>query len=211
METTSNITQSIEIIAEQTTICQNKYGDLFSSLTWSSNTNIQCICKDNQNKEIACSQLDENTINSQCTIPKNSERKDWICSCPNGYVEENGIKTDKCLVNAYGSLGITCGPEELRTGTCKRNINKTLGIRNSETTPNPTLMLQDVVLAATSFIGTLIMIALVVMGVKYVRWWFDESASGDLKGNIKKLLIWLFLVIGSYTIIRLIQYVARWY
>jgi hypothetical protein len=71
--------------------------------------------------------------------------------------------------------------------------------------------LQDVVLAATSFIGTLIMIALVVMGVKYVQWWFDESATGDLKGNIKKLLIWLFLVIGSYTIIRLVQYVARGY
>lgn len=134
-----------------------------------------------------------------------------ITKCENWYVESGGIQTDECLINGYGSLWIQCGPEELRAGTCKRNINKTLWIRNSETTPNPTLMLQDIVLAATSFIGTVIMIALVVMWVKYVRWWFDESASGDLKWNIKKLIIGLFLVIGSYTIIRLIQYVARWY
>jgi hypothetical protein len=44
-----------------------------------------------------------------------------------------------------------------------------LGVRQSDTTPNPTVLLQDVVLAATSFVGTLIMIALIVMGVKYVR------------------------------------------
>lgn len=136
----------------------------------------------------------------------------WWCACPNGYaVWADGKPTSECLVNTAGNLWINCGPQQLKNGTCTWNINKTLWIRSSETTPNPTLLLQDVVLAATSFIGTLIMIALVVMGVKYVQWWFDESATGDLKGNIKKLLIWLFLVIGSYTIIRLVQYVARGY
>lgn len=131
--------------------------------------------------------------------------------CPNGYVKSWWIDTNECLINGTDNLGIQCNAKQLINGTCSRNINKTLGVRQSDTTPNPTVLLQDVVLAATSFVGTLIMIALIVMGVKYVQWWFDEGANWDLKGNIKKLLIWLFLVIGSYTIIRLVQYVARGY
>lgn len=39
----------------------------------------------------------------------------------------------------------------------------------------------------------------------------DENSTGDLKGNIKKLLIGLGLVIGSYTIIRIVQYIAKGY
>ena len=132
-------------------------------------------------------------------------------TCTNWYTEKNGIKQNECLENGTDNLGINCDATQLINGTCHRNINKTLGVRQSDTTPNPTVLLQDIVLAATSFVGTLIMIALIVMGVKYVKWWYDESSTGDLKGNIRKLLIWLFLVIGSYTIIRLIQYVARWY
>lgn len=132
-------------------------------------------------------------------------------TCTNWYTEKNGIKQNECLENGTENLGIQCNATQLINGTCSWNINKTLGVRISETTPNPTVLLQDVVLAATSFVWTMIMIALIVMGVKYVQWWFDEGANGDLKGNIKKLLIWLFLVIGSYTIIRLVQYVARGY
>lgn len=131
--------------------------------------------------------------------------------CPNGYVQSWWIDTNECLINGTDNLGIECDSTQLINGTCSRNINKTLGVRQSDTTPNPTILLQDIVLSATSFVGTLIMIALIVMGVKYIKWWYDESSTGDLKGNIRKLLIWLFLVIGSYTIIRLIQYVARWY
>ena len=141
----------------------------------------------------------------------NDPRQVCIKECPNGYVEVCGEEQNECLEKGVDSLGINCEPNQLINGTCTRNINKTLGIRQSDTTPNPTVLLQDIVLSATSFVGTMITIALIVMGVKYVKWWYDESATWDLKGNIKKLLIWLFLVIGSYTIIRVIQYVARGY
>lgn len=132
-------------------------------------------------------------------------------TCPNGYVQSEGLDVNECIINNAGDLGVQCSPDQLRNGTCSWNINKTLWIRLSDTTPNPTLLLQDIILSATSFIGTLMVIALIVMGMKYVQWWFDEGSTGDLKGNIKKLLIGLFLVIWSYTIIRIIQYVARWY
>ncbi len=152
--------------------------------------------------------LKETQLNQQCA--KNIPWSVWIdgqCKC------KNGMSSDKmeCLRNGTDNLGINCDTTQLINGTCSRNINKTLGVRQSDTTPNPTVLLQDIVLSATSFVGTVIMIALIVMGIKYVKWWYDESSTGDLKGNIKKLLIWLLLVIGSYTIIRLIQYVARGY
>jgi hypothetical protein len=136
------------------------------------------------------------------------------CVCQNGTVTDKDSAwnpVDACIVGASDSLGIKCDVKQLMNGTCTRNINQTLGIRSSDTTPNPTVMLQDIVLSATSFVGTLIMIALIVMGVKYIKWWYDEGATGDLKWNVRKLLIWLWLIIGSYTIIRIVQYVARGY
>jgi len=143
--------------------------------------------------------------------PWDSSKKECFKDCSNWYVEKDWVKQNECLVNGTDNLGINCNSTQLINGTCSRNINKTLGIRGSDTTPSPTILLQDIMLSATSFVGTVIMIALVVMGIKYVKWWYDESSTGDLKGNIKKLLIWLLLVIGSYNIIRLIQYVARGY
>ena len=57
----------------------------------------------------------------------------------------------------------------MKAGTCSRNINQTLGIRQSQTTVNtPTMLLQDIVLTATGFVGTVMMIALLVVGFKYV-------------------------------------------
>lgn len=129
------------------------------------------------------------------------------CSCPAGLTDDKL----ECIRNDYGTLGIQCSPAQMRNGTCSRNINKTLGIKESNTNANPTLFVQDLVLTATSFVGTLMVIALLVMGFKYVMGGMSESSTGDLKWNMKKLLIGLGLVIGSYTIIRLIQYVARGY
>lgn len=134
-------------------------------------------------------------------------RANGTCACPAG-VTDDGLE---CIRNDYGTLGIQCSPSQMRNGTCSRNINKTLGIKESNTNANPTLFVQDLVLTATSFVGTLMVIALLVMGFKYVMGGMNESSTGDLKGNMKKLLIGLGLVIGSYTIIRLIQYVARGY
>jgi len=171
----------------------------------------------NQQKNEECKQnilwSTRDTVVWSCTCEKGMVPDKLECrkTCPDWYTEINWVKQNECLINTAWDLWIDCAPEKLINGTCSRNINKTLGVRQSDTTPNPTVLLQDIVLAATSFVGTMIMIALVVMGIKYVKWWYDESSTGDLKGNIRKLLIWLFLVIGSYTIIRLVQYVARGY
>ena len=191
--------------------CKQQYSDVAVHVTIDMN---QCLCQWKDNTNVSCSTLSQEYLTQKLCgwdAPKYSIRSikewKWACICA-AWVTDDG---KECINNAYGNLGIECSPEQMRNGTCSRNINKTLGIRTSDTTSNPTLFVQDIVLAATSFVGTLMVIALVVMWFRYVQGGMDESSTGNLKGNIKKLLIWLGLVIGSYTIIRLIQYIARWY
>ncbi len=194
--------------------CGNKYWSIYNKLSsdW-------CICEVNNWKKENCASLSQETLNTLlCPTPKYSERimknNKWACECVNWYAKDWSTWKEKepkeCLVNKAGSVGIKCTAQDLINNTCSRNINKTLGIRSSDTTPNPTLLLQDVVLGATSFVGTIIMVALVYLGFKAVLQWADDSdALWDIKGKAKNLIIWFLLVIGSYTIIRLVQYIAR--
>lgn len=133
----------------------------------------------------------------------------WVMTPNEDKADINTNSTSGSTDNGVSSLGINCNPDQFRRGTCTRNTNKTLNINTSNTSSNPTLFIQDLVLTATSFVGTMMVVALIVMWWKYVMGGMDESSTGDLKGNIKKLIIGLGLVIGSYTIIRIVQYIAK--
>lgn len=126
--------------------------------------------------------------------------------------EPECLKDDQgaCLRNDYGNMGIDCSPEKLKQGTCSMNVNKFLWINKTSSAANPTLFVSDLILSATTFVGTMLTIALIVMGIKYIMGWFAAKDTSELKSNIIKLIIWLLLVIGSYTIVRVIQYLASW-
>jgi len=68
--------------------------------------------------------------------------------------------------NPTSVMGITCTEEMLRLGQCKLNVYDTLGIRKTvRNEGDPTsvgLFVQDIVLSATFFIGTVVTIALIV-------------------------------------------------
>lgn len=204
-----NSTENNEWIEE----CSFQYWSAFNSS--SSESNNSCSCNWPDNTAMLCTQLSQDYLDQQLcsSAPKHStwDIATGQCICAAWLTDTWADGTRECINNAYGNLGIQCSAAQMRNGTCSWNINKTFKIKESNTTSNPTLFVQDIVLAATSFIGTLMVIALLVMGFKYVMGGMDESSTGNLKGNIKKLLIWLGLVIGSYTIIRLIQYIARGY
>jgi hypothetical protein len=110
-------------------------------------------------------------------------------------------------------MGITCGTGELANGQCKLNIYKTLGIRQNMTDGgNPTsvgLFVQDIILSATFFIGTLVTVALIVSGLMFIF----AASSGKDPANAKKgiigSLLGLLIVVSSYVIIRLVQYIAK--
>lgn len=108
---------------------------------------------------------------------------------------------------------ITIGSKCLINGQCKFNVYDTLGIRKSIRADwDPTsvwLFVQDIILAATTFIGTILTIAIIVSGLMYIF----AAASGKDPAKAKTWLInsfiWLLIVILSYSIIRLIQYLAK--
>jgi len=63
-------------------------------------------------------------------------------------------------------------------------------------------------LSATFFIGTVVAIGLIYSGFLYITA-KDDSGAGKAKKGITWSLIGLALVMLSYTIIRLVQYVAK--
>lgn len=104
--------------------------------------------------------------------------------------------------------GININADCLRNGQCSLNIYETLWIRESN--PNPTVgtFVQDIVLAATTFFGTVLTIVVVVSWLMRIM----ASINGKDPSNAKKGLIsWVIgflLVISSYAIVRLIQFLA---
>ncbi len=110
-------------------------------------------------------------------------------------------------------LGIDCDQTKLVNGQCKLNIYDTLGIRSSVRNPNdPTsvwLFVQDIVLSATFFIGTIVTIALIVSGLMFIFAGINGKDPTTAKKWITWSLIGLIVVACSYFIIRLIQYLAK--
>jgi hypothetical protein len=72
-----------------------------------------------------------------------------------------------------------------------------------------TIFVQDVLLSATLFIGTIITIALIYSGIMYIMAGVDGKDPSKAKNGITYSIIGLLLVISSYTIIRLVQYIAK--
>ncbi len=127
-----------------------------------------------------------------------------VCSCtPNGCTCGKTENTEHTSV-----MGITCDEDLLVNGQCKFNINETLGIKKWETN-SVGILVQDIVLSATFFIGTVVTIALIVSGLMYIF----AASSGKDPANAKKWIMWsligLLIVVSSYIIIRLVQYIAK--
>ena len=108
-------------------------------------------------------------------------------------------------------VGIRVNPTCLETWTCKRNMYQTLGIREDlQDKPNPfEFFVADVFLAATFFIGTVITFALVYSWFLIVMGWASDETVAKGKNGIKRSLIWLVLVMFSYSIIRGVQFIAQ--
>ncbi len=114
--------------------------------------------------------------------------------------------------NTLGEAWVTINPDCLETGTCGWNIYETLNIREDirdEERPFD-FFVTDLFLSATFFIGTVITFSLVFSGLLVVWGWVSESTVQRGKDGVKYSLLWLALVIFSYTIIRWVQFVAQW-
>lgn len=113
------------------------------------------------------------------------------------------------------NMGIDCDADKLVNGQCKLNIYDTLEIRWSvrETWEDTSVSVftQDIVLSATYFIGTIVAIAIVVSGLMFVFAGADSSLKAKAKTGLINAIIGLVIVASSYAIIRLVQYIAKWW
>jgi hypothetical protein len=110
--------------------------------------------------------------------------------------QTRGIEMDqKCLLNWQ----------------CGFNIYEFLGIRESiSDNDSPELFVQDILLSATFFIGTVVTIALIVSGLMFIFAGASGKDPTTAKAGIKNSLIGLLIVVCSYSIIRVVQYIAKW-
>lgn len=104
---------------------------------------------------------------------------------------------------------MTINTDCLLNWQCKMNVYKLIWIRTSD--PNPTVLwfFQDITLASTTvFLWTVLVIAMIVG-------WLSRSFASITWKDTKKWkeiliasFVWMLLVMWSYAIIRLIQFLA---
>ncbi len=87
--------------------------------------------------------------------------------------------------------------------------------KNADGTSRPdytaTTIAQDLIFAATYMVWTVLTIVLIYCWIRYIiaaRWWEDPKT---YKNWLIKAAIWALLVRWSYAIVRLIQYIAKWW
>jgi len=116
-------------------------------------------------------------------------------------------------VKAKSNLGIKMNSDCLVHGGCSLDVYKTLWMRADSGNEDRTSVLsffQDIIGAATFFIGTIVTIAFVWSGFQCIL----AGRNGDSSGRAKALkgmlysIVGLIIVMSSYAIIRLVQYLA---
>lgn len=121
---------------------------------------------------------------------QDTERKEQLGNgdCPTGYDHVSALCCEPITATetSTSSMGISCSPEQLVNGQCKMSIYDTLGIRKSVRNDGDAtsvgLFVQDIVLSATFFIGTLVTVALIVSGLMFIF----AASSGKDPANAKK-------------------------
>lgn len=115
------------------------------------------------------------------------------------------------IVAAGSDFWIELDPDCLLHWTCSLSPTETIKIRQDmekEDRTDAMVFVQDVVLWATSFIGTVVTLALVISGLMYVFSAADSSKKARAKEGVKYSLIWLVLVVTALVVIRLVQFLA---
>lgn len=120
----------------------------------------------------------------------------------------------KVYAQTNDDVGVWVDKDCLLNNSCTFSYNKAIGVRNEISDPESNTLkwiVQDGFLAATFFIGTVCVAAIIWSGFKMITaGGADDGAYDQWKKGIKYSVIWLVLVVMSYTIIRIIQFIAQW-
>ncbi len=182
-----------------------RYPEIYDCISCSPNYDTDWICCGNGN-HIAYIEWKNNLV--CCPKWKYLAEKQICCLA---WITDG--KPRECIRNDYWTFWISCWPEELLNWSCAIRTYQMLWIRNtSNQNTDVWTFVQDLILAATSFIW-------VVATISLIYSWFIIIMSGswnqiwDLwkaKTWIIYSIIWMWIAAFSYAIIRLIQYIAQW-
>ncbi len=120
----------------------------------------------------------------------------------------------QCVVNNAWNMWIDMDSQCLINWQCKFDIYQTLWIRQSlprETRSSPWIFVQDIILSATFFVGTLITWVLIISWLLFVFSWVNAGLADKAKKWITGSLVWLLFVVWSYAFVRLIQFLVTWW
>lgn len=143
------------------------------------------------------------SCNQQCDPWHEYQLANWLIACCEWSVD-SGV--------CYPSLshyGINLDTECLMNWQCSLNVYKVMWIRKQD--PNPTVLwfFQDITLATTTAIlWTLITVALVLSWLYFAICSVTGKEPKKAKEIIKACFAWLLLVMSSYAIVRLVQFLA---
>ncbi len=142
----------------------------------------------------------------------NEKEKTCTRNCGETKCPEEG-KTVKCSTysEAEQQLWIGLNKDCLVHGGCSLDVYKTLWIRQNsekETRTSVLSFFQDVIGASTFFIGTILTIAFVISGFRYVLAGASGNDPQNAKNGMKYSIIGFVLVMSAYAIIRFVQYLA---
>lgn len=112
-------------------------------------------------------------------------------------------------VYAVDYEGIKLNSDCMAQWNCELNVYQLLQIREENPENNAKVFVQDAFLWATMFIGTLAVVGMLISGMLMVFGGGSESMYDKGKKGFKYSIIGLLLVILSYTLIRVVQYVAQ--
>lgn len=175
----------------------------------------------NENKE---SVVFRNNPPATPTTPTTNWNENWWTSDEDGFVD--GVKDcgDNCWSDKDGEWKWSQGEEttvknygitlwwDCLNGVWKNcfRYEEIVWIDKSGKEHTALSIVQDVIYAATYMVWTVLTIVIIWCGLWYIiaaRWWKDTNAYRKWLINGA---IWAILVLTAYTIVRLIQYIAKW-
>ncbi len=93
---------------------------------------------------------------------------------------------------------------------CKFNVYKFVWIKKEiQDNPSVWIFVQDIVLSSTMIIWTIVTIVLIVSWLLFVFSWVNSSLKDKARKWIINWFIGLVIVMSSYFIIRLVQYLVK--
>ncbi|MBF0981818.1 hypothetical protein HXK74_04260 [Candidatus Gracilibacteria bacterium] len=121
-------------------------------------------------------------------------------------------KKQKALDAQNREVGITINTECMGGVGCGLSVYDSLGIRKGRAEGERTsvmLFLQDIILGASMFIGTVAAVAFILSGVYYVFSASDASYKKKAQEGMRYAVYGLVLVTLAIVIVRITQFIAR--